>query len=268
MFDELVIGETSSLREAVHSLADFEEHALVDDKRGEVIGGDNAFGEKADRDPHVFFTGHCGIEIKILCIGTHPSGIGRRDGAVDQEFEGGELGARCGSDTGVIDEIAADGPSHSVRVSSLAAISDDGPKVDGGASSGQQGWMDEFASVGAFYFRPTDSAVGEATNFFDVGLDVQFGVGSFDEVAIFEGLAGGRVDDGVDKVIAMGIAGAFEDGVIAGWEALGGFIACFVAGGMVMAARASWEGWWSRRLWKTSWFWGWFVEIRDSFWGR
>ena len=114
--------------------------------------------------------------------------------------------------------------------------------------------MDEFSGVGAFYFRPTDSAVGEATNFFDVGLDVQFGVGSFDEVAIFEGLAGGRVDDGVDKVIAMGIVGAFEDGVIAGWEAQGGFIACFVAGGMVMAARASWEGRWSRRLWTTALF--------------
>ena len=189
MFDELVIGETSSLGEAIHALADFEEHALVDDKCGEVISGDNAFGEKAEGDPHVFFACHCCVEIKILCIGTHPSGVGRRDGAIDEQFESGEFGARCRGDTGVVDEIATDGPAHSVWVSFLAAVRDDGSKIGGGASRGQQGGMDEFFSVGAFDFRPTDTAVGEATNFFDVGLDVEFGVGAFDEVTVFEGFA-------------------------------------------------------------------------------
>ena len=56
-----------------------------------------------------------------------------------------------------------------------------------------------------FYFRPNDSAVGEATNFLDVGLDVEFGVGAFDEVTVFERLASRRVDDGVDEVVAMRI---------------------------------------------------------------
>ena len=36
--------------------------------------------------------------------------------------------------------------------------------------------------------------------------------------------------------------------MIAGWEALGGFIVCFVAGGMVVAARTAWRNRWRRGL--------------------
>ena len=43
----------------------------------------------------------------------------------------------------------------------------------------------------------------------------------------------------------MGIVGVVKDGVIAGWEALGGCIAGFVSGGVMMLARASWKGRWS-----------------------
>ena len=127
----------------------------------------------------------------------------------------------------------------------MAAVCDDGSKVGGGATSGQQRRVDEFSSVGTFDLGATDSAVGEAANFFDVGLYVQFGVGSFNEVAIFERLACGRVDDRVYNVVAVGIIGVVKDGVIVGWEAPGGFIAGFVSCGVMMTAWASSKGRWS-----------------------
>ena len=97
----------------------------------------------------------------------------------------------------MVNEIAAYGPRpHSIRIAFLAAVSDDRAKVGGGASSGKQRRVNAFSSVCVFDFRATDSAVGEAVNFFDIGLyHVESGVGSFNEVAIFERLACGRVDD-------------------------------------------------------------------------
>ena len=71
--------------------ADFEEDAFVDDKCRYVIDADDAFGEKADGDPHVLFACHCCVEVKILGIGTHPSGIWSGDGAVNEQFEGVEV---------------------------------------------------------------------------------------------------------------------------------------------------------------------------------
>ena len=56
--------------------------------------------------------------------------------------------------------------------------------------------------------------------------------------------------------------------MIAGWEALGGFVACFVAGGMVVAARTAWRNRWRRGLGRTSFTGSSFVESRNSFWRR
>ena len=46
--------------------------------------------------------------------------------------------------------------------------------------------MDEFTSVGSGNFSSSNAAVGEPTNLVDVGLEVVLGIGSFDQVAVFE----------------------------------------------------------------------------------
>ena len=45
--------------------------------------------------------------------------------------------------------------------------------------------MNEFSSVGASNFGPSNAAVGEPTNFVDVGLGVVLGIGALDKVAVF-----------------------------------------------------------------------------------
>ena len=70
--------------------------------------------------------------------------------------------------------------------------------------------MDEFTSVGSGNFSSTNAAVGEPTNLVDVGLEVVFGIGTLDQVAVFEGLAGVWIDDGIDEVITVGIAGVVK----------------------------------------------------------
>ena len=74
--------------------------------------------------------------------------------------------------------------------------------------------MNEFSSVGAGNFRSSNAAVGEPTNLVDVGLEVVFGIGTLDQVAVFEGLACSGIDDGIDEVITVGIAGVVKYGVI------------------------------------------------------
>ena len=44
MLDELVIGEASGLRKAVHALVNFKENTFVDDQSGEVVGANDAVG--------------------------------------------------------------------------------------------------------------------------------------------------------------------------------------------------------------------------------
>ena len=45
--------------------------------------------------------------------------------------------------------------------------------------------MDELASVGSGDLESSNAAVGEPTNFVDVGLGVVLGIGALDKVAVF-----------------------------------------------------------------------------------
>jgi hypothetical protein len=81
--------------------------------------------------------------------------------------------------------------------------------------------MNEFSSVGAGNFGSSNVAVGEPTNLVDVGLEVVFGIGTLDQVAVFEGLAGCGIDGRIDEVITVGIAGVVKCGVVGRGLALG-----------------------------------------------
>ena len=77
--------------------------------------------------------------------------------------------------------------------------------------------MNKFPGVGSFNLRVSNTSISETADFFDVGLDVEFGVWAFDEVPVFQQLASGWVDDGVYEVISVKFVGLFKDSMIAGW---------------------------------------------------
>jgi hypothetical protein len=98
--------------------------------------------------------------------------------------------------------------------------------------------MDEFAGASARDFWSLNTAIGEPSNFVEIGLDVLCSFRAFDEVAVLEGRAGGWVDDRVGEVLTMRVAGVGADGVVAGGLSLGCLVPCF-SSGVSVAARAS-----------------------------
>jgi hypothetical protein len=239
LINELIACKTSSLGKAVHAFADFEQDAAIDDEVGEFVLLNDEGGKKGDRRPHVFLVFHGGVEIEIFDIGAHPACIGRGDSAIDEQFDSGDLGARGGGDALAVDEVTTDSPAHATWISFLAAASKDGAETSCCTSWWQLGWMDELAGVGAGDFRATDTTIGEATDFIDVGLNTLRGFWAKDELAVLKGFTSVGVNDGVDKLVAVAILGVHKDGVVAGLLALGGLVSSFQAGGVSVTT------WWS-----------------------
>jgi hypothetical protein len=186
----------------------------------------------------VFFVCHDGIEIEVLGVGSHPTGVLCRCGAVDEQFYGCNFGARGGSEAGAVDEITACGPTHAVGIGVLSTVGDDGAEISSGAARWWLRWVDELAGVCASDFRTSDAAVSEAANFVD-GLDASVGLKTEEELFVFEGLAGVGIDHRVDKMVAVWVVCGVEGGMVAGWLALGGLVARLESGGLSMAAWAS-----------------------------
>jgi hypothetical protein len=144
-------------------------------------------------------------------------------------------------DARVIDENTADCPAHAIGVGFLGTIADYRSDVGGSASRRERRRMDELSGAGACDFWAFNSAIGEPSNFVEIGLDVLSSFRAFDEVAVLEGSAGGWVDDRVGEVLTIRVAGGCTDDVVAGGLLLGCFLVPgFGAGCVSVAARASW----------------------------
>ena len=234
MRNALVVGKLAGLGKAVHSFADLEEESSsIYDDFLKVIGIDSALGQKANRDPSVFLAFHSGVKVEIARIGTHPMHVGLGYGTVDKEFESVEFGSGRGGDTRVVNEVAANGPWHSIGIGFFSMIGANGAEVGGDLSRGKHGWMNEFASAGASDLGASYSAIGESSNLRDVSLNVAFVVVVFNEMAVLERLAASGVNGGVDKMVVVRVVSLFEEGMLAGELVLGSIILGFVSPGVV-----------------------------------
>ena len=88
MFDEVVVGQDASLREAVHSLANFDHDRAVVNERREVVLGHDAVGNGGQWNAHVFEVFHWRFQIKIAEVGCHVFCIWGRDDIVEVKFDG------------------------------------------------------------------------------------------------------------------------------------------------------------------------------------
>ena len=135
MLNELVIGKAAALWKTVHAIADFEEDVSIDDEACECVLFDEDIGKQGGWYPHVFLAFHGGVEEDILGVGAHKTRAGSGNSAVDQYLDGGDLGAGCGGDARVVDEVAANCLSHAVGIRFLAVIlGNDGLKIGSCAS--------------------------------------------------------------------------------------------------------------------------------------
>jgi hypothetical protein len=112
----------------------------------------------------------------------------------------------------------------------LAAIGKDGSKIGSCASRWKLGWMDELACAGSSDHGASNVAVSKPTNFIDIGLEVVLGIRTLDYMAVFQRFAGGRIDNRIDEMATVWVAGAVEYGVVDCGLSPGGIVLCFVSG--------------------------------------
>ena len=104
--------------------------------------------------------------IEVLEVSSHVACIGRRNGAVNEEFGGGEVGGFSADVIGIINAIAADGPTHAPWVCFFWAHGGDDAQICYFAPFGTVGHVHKKHSVGAFLIAVS---LGKATDFIRVG---------------------------------------------------------------------------------------------------
>ena len=152
---------------------------------------------------HVFVPGHGSAVVKILDVEDTKTCVGRGDGAVQQDFGGGETRGLRRRGTREIESVAAGTIADAVcfgfcwthgrllfAVGDLAAGGDLGllDEEDGVGTSNALGDRAAFAN-----------ALGEASKVVGHAAEPQLAIGAGSEKAIVHGLAGAGMDNGVGR---------------------------------------------------------------------
>ena len=115
---ESVVCDNAGLFEAGHSFANFHVHTSVGGgKLAKVVLENDFFGEGGERKFHIFVSFHRCAIVKILDVHGHEFGAGGGQGAVEQNFGGGEAGTMGGGGARVIQFVAADGDTDAIDFS-------------------------------------------------------------------------------------------------------------------------------------------------------
>jgi hypothetical protein len=76
-------------------------------------------GDYGDRDAHVFLFIHWRIQVEILEIACHEAGVRSGDDAVEEKFDGGEVGRLSADIACIFNSIAAKSEADTATVSFL-----------------------------------------------------------------------------------------------------------------------------------------------------
>jgi hypothetical protein len=119
------------------------------DERAKFVLVDDGGRNDGDGDAHVFVLRHWGFEVKILEVCCHESCVRRRHDAVEDYFDGAEVGGFGAHVAVVCDAIAADGESDATRVCFLGTEGGNDAKVRCFFAAWDGGDRDEEHCVGA-----------------------------------------------------------------------------------------------------------------------
>ena len=168
MGKELVIGNAAGLREAVHATADFDINVPIVDEAAEIVEVEDVGRDCSDGNAHVFVAVFQGrVQVEIFKINAHELGTGGGDDTVEEDLGCSEICGFGADFTGVIDLVAASGPTDTGRIGFLGAVSDDVTEVGSTASGRDIGVFDKENSVSTFYTRV---ALGEASDLIRAGI--------------------------------------------------------------------------------------------------
>jgi hypothetical protein len=167
---EAVIRNLTGLRKAVHAAANLNVDIVMVDERGKGIFSHDGLWDDGNGDPHVFILIHGSVQVKILEIASHEAGIRSGDDAVEEKFDGGEVGGLGADVAGIINSIATNGETDAARVILFGAEGSNNAQVgrffvfwNGGI------WKEEHGFGTGFHFRAVPLA--EATKFIFAGFN-------------------------------------------------------------------------------------------------
>jgi len=140
---ELVIGDTSSLGQSVHTFSNFGIYMTVMHEGREIILVHDCFRDDSNWNAKVFISIQGSIEIEILNVGSHESGIRSRNGAIKEDFDCGKIGG-FGSDIAwVVNSVTTDSEAHATWVFFLGTIGTNNTEVGGFAVRRHVFWVNE-----------------------------------------------------------------------------------------------------------------------------
>jgi len=109
---EAFVCDVACLWKTIHALSDFNQDGVVVYERVQVVLLHDDCRDVFDGDSHVFVSCHRRVEIEILDIDRHEFCSWCTNDAVEQAFDGGEVGSGCADFAVVYDAITADGEAY------------------------------------------------------------------------------------------------------------------------------------------------------------
>jgi len=101
------------------------------DERCQFVFFHDGVWDDRDGDAHVFVLFHGSVKIEVLQIGSHELGIGGGDHAIEEDFDGSEIGGLGADITIILDAVAADGEAYTARVWFFRAEGSNNTEVGG-----------------------------------------------------------------------------------------------------------------------------------------
>lgn len=167
VWDELVVGKSSGLWEAIHALANFHIDEVVVDKGLQVVLEHDGSWDLAHMNLHVFIAGHGCIQVEVFDIHGHEFGIGSGDDTVEKDFGSGECSSFGRDFTWVVNAVPTDSVADTAGLGFLGSIGADNTEVSGSSAGGDICVFDPEHGVSAFNVFVT---LTEATIFFTAGF--------------------------------------------------------------------------------------------------
>ena len=198
VFDETVLGDTTSLFETRHALPNLHVHKTVVLNTCEIIFAYNLIRDECDGNAHVFIGGEGGAVIKFCNVDGAEAGGGGADCAVEEAFDGGDGGAGGRCIAGVVETITASSDPHAILFFFERPEGCNKTGVGDFAALGDSAGGNEENGVGAR--DATADSLGEEAQVVRECPYPDCRVRAAGEGAVFVWIAGDRVEDGIGLV--------------------------------------------------------------------
>lgn len=133
---EELVGQNTSLGEAIHCSSDLHVNKTVFGFSSEIILIDDVGRDDLKRDAHVFVSVEWCSEVEQFEICGEVAGVGGANDTVPEYFGSDQVSGASGEFTGVIDEVTTNGDADSIGVFLLRSVVNNNASIGYGSVRG------------------------------------------------------------------------------------------------------------------------------------